>query len=305
MQGSWMILFLLFSSICFGQSSPTPVPNRDPAGRQDFFRHDVERPADLVFPTTKIETQKISACPSLAVDSLKALGFSPIESVIEKHKQNFLPKWVDEKSELTAWIKKCDDRNSRAFNESIGIFAKNLTHQLRNKDCLFVGGIKDEMCFSGTSEMPPTEIARLETISGDSADETEFAKELEKILMTDQKESVILLFDQLNGSSILSQAQSGLMRHFQQGRPRNPLPFVMTMTIRYLEKLRTKNPKAFSVFAKKGENAENLRVLFRIAESSYLAWLEALSGLSLQPYGIESNSWKLYLDSKKILYNLK
>lgn len=249
------------------------------------------------------------SCLAESLSRISALGLPYSDEVIEKHRASHPKEWRDPDLTPERWLT-CEPASAVDRFASLGTFLHELNHGLRRESCLNIPSRGAPVCFDLPANLPTRSLAKLDSFPTTNPQSLQLLKAFDDLYMKVGDTEPLMLFDEVIGYAITTDAKTASLRKFGRDsvfrtktkREYIALPQMLVYAVRYLAKLREKDPALYAqVFSAGSENSRSLRDVFTWAERSYTEWLAALKDAGGAPYEPETRFWKMYRDLKKEL----
>jgi hypothetical protein len=254
---------------------------------------------DSVLHDSSDAAQHTQACLRQAESDIHAMNFPLAEHVLAEFQRLKAWRWSDTDMGPVFWVK-CGAPSLSDYYDSLDTLVHESTHDVRQDDCLFVGGTGERACFELGKELPRRGIAAYKDFPFKDPKQLDGYKTLQHVYLEVANEGPLLLFDELNAYTATAlmltrfAEQKGQAALFDKDGKRNTviLTAFMAFTVRYLEAL-SASDSALSqkYFGPDSSNLALVKELLRNAEDAYADWTRALAQMGKEPK--EGEEWFL------------
>lgn len=258
---------------------------------------------------TALSEESAHACLQKVEQDVAKIHFEAGIRALYNYKRNYPTYYEDADIGPVKWIS-CASSDSHSYWDSLPDAIHELSHDLRDEECLFPIKRNEVLCFKLDQDLPKRSLGKVEDLGTSDEERLRFLESAQKMYLTDTDQPVHMLFDELNSYTI---ATIGLITLLKErghdnfydssgGRTAVILPLFMNMTANYLIRLNDDNRPLFSRNLLANQvNSQSLSRLLRTAEETFAEWDQVRKHSGVQEVDFESNLWKQYLTSKERL----
>ena len=237
-----------------------------------------------------------AVCLQKSLALLQALQEPSTEAVLKRYQARFSWMWDDPDIGPATWIH-CQTAwlageapPAYAYFASLRAllnqFLNQLVEKVDAKGCFYDPSADRSICWDERKELPSPRLATLESIPTQEDSIRAAIEGYEALLAKEEGYPLFSLFERMNLEITDLRLRAALLRdHGAAGvlenpsdRPFEALPLIARLTVRYLDRLRSRQPRLYeeTIGASTANRTQVVR-LFQTAQAAYEDWLKILS----------------------------
>lgn len=257
--------------------------------------------------TNSLDPSTLNTCLRKTENFIGKNHFQEGADIFRAYRTKFPDIWSDGDIGAPKWLD-CKDMASISYYNSIPVLLHELTHDLRQQQCLYTP--QENLCFELSPKLPLRSVAAFKSFPFKDENTIKGLSFIQNTYMTVSDQPPLILFDELNAYIVTNKTMTHILEKegasaLFDGEKRSGvfLPMFLLYTVRYLTYVKNNEPELYKInFESHERNKAALKILWNNGENTYTKWKSLLKKLGHEEKPFESTYWHDYLQEKKNLH---